>query len=120
MGAFVDAEGAVAAFFRPMVEAAGGRSVTEVPNPRPPVLVRSWRTGGAAVNRRLDAPIITTQVWHSTKVGAAELAGRIRDDLHARWGRRLQEVSGVYYDPDPASEAHRYTFATQLWLPSHI
>lgn len=119
---FVNAEKQVAAFFRPMViaEDPAGRSVTQVPNPRPAVLVRSWRTGGTAVNRRLDSPIITVQVWHRSKDEAAEFAGEIRDFFYGSWGRRMQEVSGLYYDPDPASEAHRYTFSTQLWLPTHI
>lgn len=120
MGAFVDAEDKVAAFFRPRVVALGGRSVTQIPRDRPVILVRSWRTGGAAVNRRLDSPIITTQVWHASKEEAADLAGSLRDFYYASWGRRMQEVSGLYYDPDPASEAHRYTWSTQLWLPSHI
>lgn len=120
MGSFVDAEEAVAAFFRPRVVLLGGRSVSEVPNPRPEILVRSWRTGGAAVNRRLDAPIVTTQVWHVSKTDAAELAGELRTWFYSAWGRRMQEVSGLYYDPDPASEADRYTWSTQLWLPSHI
>lgn len=117
---FVDAEERVAAFFRPALVAVGGRSTTEVPNPRPDVLLRTWRTGGTAVNRRLDSPIITCQLWHVSKTQAAEFAGELRDLFYNTWGRRMQEVSGLYYDPDPASEADRYTWSTQLWLPSHI
>lgn len=117
---FVDAEAAVAAFFRPTLEGMGGRSVTEVPNPRPDVLLRSWRTGGPAVNRRLDSPIITCQLWHLSKTQAAEVAGELRDLFHNTWGRRMVEVAGLYYDPDPASEVDRYSWSTQLWVPTHI
>lgn len=111
-----DAEGAVAEFFRPQVPA--GRVVSEVPRDLPDVLVVCRRTGGAAVNRKLDSPIITVTVWALTRTDAAALAGQLRDYLYNSWGRRLEEVAGLYFDPDPATERPRYTFSAQLWMPS--
>lgn len=114
-----DAEEAVAAFFRPLMP-VGARSVTAVPNPLPDLLAVSRRTGGAAVNRKLDAPIITVTAWALERDAAADLAGLLRDYLYGSWGRRLEEVAGLYFDPDPATERPRYTFSAQLWLPARF
>lgn len=99
--------------------------VSVVPNPRPRIFVRSWRTGGSAINRVLDAPIITTQVWGTDAADEAELepiANRLRDAVYGNVGglirssRRVEEVTGLYFDPDPASSAPRYTFAWRPYL----
>lgn len=122
MSEYRDAEALVAAFFRPRLEEidADARTVTAVPNPRPPVLLVVRRTGGTAANRRLDQPIMTMTLWHQSRTEAAGVAGELRSIFYSSWGRRMEEVSGLYYDPDPASEADRYSWSTQLWIPSRI
>lgn len=93
---------------------------TRVPKPRPKRFIRAWRTGGAAVNRILDRPLITVQVWdEEDDARASALANECRDYLlGASTGmnlvRRVEEVSGVYYDPDPDTGIHRYSFTHQL------
>ena len=91
---------------------------TRVPVTRPVEFVRVWRTGGAAVNRVLDRPIMTVQAWAASDPRASELAGRCRDVIYgASTGmtlvRGVEEVSGLYYDPDPDLNSPRYTFTFQ-------
>jgi hypothetical protein len=96
---------------------------TRVPNPRPDRVARVWRSGGAAASRILDAPILTFTVWNSTDpaVAAAD-AGLLRDVLYRTvvvtlpGVTRIEEVAGLYFDPDPDTDSARYTFSAQLWL----
>jgi hypothetical protein len=126
---FQDAEALVVGYYSGLIAERVG---TRVPNNtqtwpttgRPRLFVRAWRTGGAAVSRALDAPIITTQVW-GTEAGdaddASDLASRLRDFMYGANGklgpvRRVEEVSGLYWDPDPDSGAPRYTFSSRLYV----
>lgn len=91
---------------------------TRVPASRPAVFVRAWRTGGAAVNRVLDRPMITVQAWAVTDADAASLAGRCRDLVYGSYTgmslvRGVEEVTGLYYDPDPDVNTPRYSFTFQ-------
>ena len=91
---------------------------TRVPASRPTEFVRAWRTGGAAVNRIIDRPIITVQAWAASDPRAAELAGQCRDIVYNASSqmllvRGIEEVSGLYYDPDPDTNNPRYTFTFQ-------
>lgn len=91
---------------------------TDVPSTRPPVFVRVWRTGGAAVNRVVERPLITVQAWAASSVAASELAGDCRMLLlngspSMPLVRDIEEVTGPYADPDPASGAPRCTFTVQ-------
>jgi hypothetical protein len=80
--------------------------------------------GGAAVSRVLDAPIIQTQVWGTDAADeddAHDLANRLRDFLYGANGtmkpvRRVEEVAGVYWDPDPETGAPRFTFTSRLYI----
>jgi hypothetical protein len=117
---FRDAVALIIPFYRQVVPElhVGSR----VPSPRPPVFVRVWRTGGAASSRILDHPILTTQVWGTEDTDEDELpdiANRLRTALYGRSSlippvRGVEEVSGVYEDPDPVSGAPRVTFSSQL------
>jgi hypothetical protein len=119
---FRDIEALACAFFRDELAVP---TASEVPRDRPATFLRVWRTGGAAVNRRLDAPILTVQAWAPTKVAAAELGNRARSYLYDAGGRllpvsRLEETTGAYYDPDPATESPRVTFSATLYVPTKI
>lgn len=119
--AFQDAEQIVIRFWGLVTATPAGRSV---PGERPRLFIRSWRTGGVAVNRVLDAPIITTQVWGTDPedIGAVvDLSLQLRDALYGRSSlmppvRRIEEVTGLYDDVDPDSDSPRYTFASRLFI----
>lgn len=92
---------------------------TRVPATRPVTFIRTWRTGGAATNRILDRPMITVEVWAPDSVTASSIAGRARDMLLGAYTgmpnvRAVDEVSGLYFDPDPDTGIDRYTFTVQL------
>lgn len=113
---FADAEALVKQF---LDNQAGVPVRTKVPAQRPAEFVRVWRTGGAAVNRVIDRPIITVQAWAADDARAFEIANKCRDLLLNGYAgitlaRFAQEVTGLYYDPDPDTGIDRYTFAHQL------
>jgi hypothetical protein len=114
---FLDIEAMVRTFLVPV--AAPRRVVTKVPAARPEEFVRAWRTGGAAANRILDRPIVTVQGWAGDSITALQLTSSCRDAFlnDARLMplvRRVEEVTGLYYDPDPESGVDRYSFSVQL------
>lgn len=102
----------------------------KVPSTRPVSFLRVWRTGGAAVNRVLDAPLITVESWSDSgsktadgKSGsdkiAVDNANTARQLLLNASGvmplvRGVEEVTGLYFDPDPVSGVTRYTFTVRL------
>lgn len=97
------------------------RVATEVPNPRPVEFIRSWRTGGTALNRVVDRAQITNQIWAESTVRAAAVAGEARILMLAASGalplvRSVTEIAGVYADPDPATGIPRYTFTHELTI----
>jgi len=92
---------------------------SKVPASRPATFVRAWRTGGAALNRVIDQPIISVQAWAPDGVSASDLAQDCREHLFNEYTlmplvRSVEEVSGLYYDPDPTAGIDRYTFSVQL------
>lgn len=114
---FPDAEAMVRSFLAAKV--APVRVQTKVPANRPATFVRVWRTGGAAVNRVLERPLITVQAWDTNSVAAIELAGKCRHSLLNHSAeiplvRAVEEVTGPYYDPDPDTGIDRYSFTVQL------
>lgn len=120
MAGFADVETLVCDYLRAGL-GDGTPVQTKVPNPRPAAFVRAWRTGGPAQNRTVETPQVTVQAWAGTDVAALDLAGRSRTLLLAAASRaalplvrRVQELGGLYFDPDPTSEMPRYTFTVQL------
>lgn len=97
---------------------------SRVPSPRPTAFVRAWRTGGGAVNRVLERAQITVQAWGGTAadtVAASVLAQQCRTALlndHSGMPlvRGVEEVAGLYFDPDPGTGIARYTFTVSLMV----
>lgn len=92
---------------------------TKVPARRPARFTRAWRTGGAAASRVLDQPIITVTCTAADSVTASADAKRARhaflnDYTAMPLVRGVEEVTGLYYDPDPDTNEDRYTFAVRL------
>lgn len=91
---------------------------TKVPNPRPARFVRAWRTGGAAINRVLESALITVQAWDADgdpeTLAAACRHALLNDHRLMPLVRGVEEVGGLYYDPDPVSNVDRYTFTVQV------
>lgn len=113
---FVDVEAVVADFFRAESQVD---IFTKLPKQRPAEFVQVTRTGGAAVNRVLDRPIVTVTGWAADKGRAAELLGVFRDLLQHRSSeiplvRGVEEATGPYYDPDPESGVPRYSVSFRM------
>lgn len=111
---FPDAETLAVGHLKPVV--APVKVMTKVPATRPAEFVRVWRTGGAAANRVLDQPMLTVQAWGPN---ADELARKCReaflsDSARITLVRGVEEVTGPYQDPDPATNTDRVTFTVQL------
>ena len=116
---FPDAEALVLAFLKPVVSPVAVH--VKVPKTRPATFVRAWRSGGASINRVLDRPMITVQAWATDSVGASELAMACRDAFLHDYTRMplvrgVEEVTGLYFDPDPDTGIDRYTFTIQLMV----
>lgn len=92
---------------------------TRIPNPRPDTFVRVWRSGGGAVNRVLDEPLITVESFGADDTVAFQNANVARSALldhssQITLVRGISDRSGIYYDPDPVSGSPRYTFTVEL------
>lgn len=113
---FPDIETLVGSFLRDRVSV---EVTSRVPKDRPAKFVRVWRTGGAALNRVLDRPMITVQAWAPDDGQSFELANACRELIFNNYTvmplvRGVEEVTGLYFDPDPATGVDRYTFSIQL------
>lgn len=113
-----DVEAIVVQFLRGVT---GVKVGTMVPNPRPTSFVRAWRSGGAAVNRVLDSANITVSAWAKTTGEASTLARECRTALLGAYTgmtlvRGVEEVGGLYFDPDPETGSPRYTFTVRLMV----
>lgn len=116
---FPDAEAMVRQHLLSVAYREGARVFTRVPNQRPDNFLRVWRSGGAAMNRVVDMPLITVESWGEDDTIAASNANLARERLlsHAvdmPLVRRVSERVGPYYDPDPVSGAARYSFTAEL------
>lgn len=92
---------------------------TKVPSLRPKRFVRVWRTGGSALNRIVDQPQMTVTCTAATSVTASDDARAARYALLNESSgmplvRHVEDVSGVYYDPDPDTNEDRYSFTVRL------
>ena len=113
----VDVEGMCIVFAKTKTTAVVS---TKVPAMRPALYARIYRTGGAAVNRVLDRPQVTVTVGAKAGSVAAEReASKLRkaflnDYTQMPLVRGVQEVTGLYYDPDPDTGEDRYSFTFQM------
>lgn len=114
---FPDVEAMVRQFLE--MKVAPVKVHTKVPSTRSATFVRAWRTGGAATNRVLDQPLVTVQAWAPDSVAASKLAGDCREAILNEYTqmplvRRVEEVTGPYFDPDPSTGIDRYSLTFQL------
>lgn len=94
---------------------------TRVPNPRPALFVRAYRTGGSAVNRVLEEAQITVEAAGATEVEAFNLASKCREAFLNDFSqmplvRGANEVGGLYFSPDPDTNTPRYRFTIGLMV----
>lgn len=113
---FADAEKLARDFLDPRTESP---VATKVPDPRPERFTRAWRSGGAAQNRLVDQPIITVSCTAPDSVTASADANAARAAFLNEYSamplvRRVEEVSGVYFDPDPDTNEDRYSFSVRM------
>ncbi|WP_431792737.1 hypothetical protein [Microbacterium paraoxydans] len=114
---FPDAQAMTRQFLLPVV--APHRVVGTVPAERPATFVRAWRNGGSASNRVVDRPQITVEAWAPDSVAAFELLEACRTALlndHRRMPlvRRVEEIAGPYWSPDPDTDTPRWRLTVQL------
>lgn len=112
-----DAEGMCIAFAKTKTDASVG---VKIPSTRPDVYARIIRTGGAATNRVLDRPQMTVTVGAKAgSVVAAAEAAKLRhaflnDYTEMPLVRGVEEVVGLYFDPDPDTREDRYSFTFRM------
>lgn len=92
---------------------------TVVPNPRPALFLRVWRSGGTALNRVLDAPLITVEGWGDDSTDALRITSEAQSHIlnghrALRYVRRVVEVGGVHSMPDPETDTPRYRFTCSM------
>lgn len=114
---FPDIENALRLFLQPHLGDVPVK--TRVPSPRPTTFIRVWRSGGGAMNRVLDEPLITVESWGENDTVASKNAGVAREAIldhvsEIELVRGYDFRVGPYYDPDPVSGSARYTFTVEL------
>lgn len=89
-----------------------------VPKTRPSTFVTVERTGGPALNRVVEQPMLSVQAWAASKAAAAALADEIRwaflNESSALRLVRQVNILSTYFDPDPDSQTPRVTVSVQL------
>ena len=91
--------------------------VSMVPNPRPAMFVRLFRTGGPRLNMVADDAQITVESWANEDTDAHDLAQAVRGLIYATRGTstgglsiyRVQEFAGPGWLPDSFSDQPRFT-----------
>lgn len=117
---FPDIEALARTYLRTGAYSGGAGVHIKVPSTRPETFLRVWRTGGASVNRVLDAPLVTVESWSAkSDKYAVDNANAARELLLNASGvmplvRGVEEVTGLYFDPDPVSGVTRYTFTVRM------
>lgn len=100
---------------------------TNVPTVRPPLAVKVTRVGGVRRNLVTDAPMVMFECWANSgdliadEIAASDLARRARahvgsldDTAGSRVGlAHRREVGGPAFNPDPDSDAPRYSFTVE-------
>lgn len=105
---------------------AAGRAdkgfVHDVPNPRPDVFVRIFRTGGPKATLVTDAAQLTIESWAPDADIAATNAELVRAHVNDLPGRvvngtafyLVEEMSGPAELPDPISASRRFTWTASV------
>lgn len=118
-----DVEGAAVGFLRAGLAARGKTATvaTKVPATMPATMVRVSLTGGTRQNMVTDRPQLSVEVWAATSVTASDVARTAHGLMHSAaasvvggvWVRRVEEVGGVQFFPDPDTAAPRYQFTVR-------
>lgn len=114
--AFADVEALCVAFANAQTESPTSTKEPQEPTDRWTLL---QRTGGYALNRVLEQVQITATCTGPDPDTAAADATALRNAFHNKHRlmplvRRVEETVGPYYDPDPDTNADRYSFTLQL------
>jgi len=94
----------------------------DVPNPRPDVFVRVWRTGGPKSTKVTDAAQLSIESWAPDVDVAIANASTVRGYLNDLPGRtlagvpiyRVDELAGPGELPDPLSATRRVTWTVSV------
>lgn len=118
-----DVEGAAVTFLRTGLASQGKTATvaTKVPATMPATMVRVSLTGGTRGNLITDRPQLSVEVWAATSTTASDVARTCHGLMHSAagsvvggvWVRRVEEVGGVQYFPDPDSAKDRYIFTVR-------
>lgn len=95
-----------------------------VPNPRPALFVRMFRSGGPKANHVTDQAQLSIEVWGDDDTAVADLAGVVRGLALSMRGEvvdgaqvyRVDEFSGPADLPDPVSDQPRLTWTVSVWI----
>lgn len=122
--AFTDVEALAVAYLRAQLSARGdtAKVATEVPSPRPTRLVKVTRNGGVATWPVTDTALLVAQCWDTDTIGASTLARLVRallwalpaDATHGADVRRVDEVGGLAFFPDPNTDLPRYQLSVEI------
>lgn len=93
-----------------------------VPNPRPSLFCRVFRSGGPKLGHVIDNPQITVECWGDDDVALAHFTTVVRALILGMRGQtvgsalcvRVDEFSGPADLPDPVSDQSRLTWSASL------
>ena len=118
-----DVEGAAVTFLRTGLNSLGKSAsvATKVPTTMPDSMVRVSLTGGTRENIVTDRPQLTVECWAGSTVTASSLARSCHGLMHSAagftvgdvWVRRVEDVGGVQFFPDPDTAKPRYQFTVR-------
>lgn len=121
-----DVEGAAVTFLRTGLNTLGKTATvaTKVPNTMPASMVRVSLTGGTRENVVTDRPQLTVECWAADTVTASDLARSCHGLMHSAagftvgtiWVRRVEDVGGVAFFPDPDTAKPRYQFSVRWYV----
>lgn len=95
---------------------------TRIPDERPDTFIRLVRVGGTRRGLVTDAAMVVFECWAPTGLAASTLARNARAFVHSldgemvngEWIRRVVDITGPQFYPDPESGASRYQFTIQI------
>lgn len=121
-----DVEAAAVTFLRAGLNSLGKAATvaTRVPATMPASMVRVSLTGGSRENVITDRPQLTVECWNENAVTASDLARTCHGLMHSAsgftvgdvWVRRVEEVGGVQFFPDPDTSNPRYIFTVRWFV----